>query len=153
MGTNLIAVLIGLITSVAGGYLYTYLIEIKFPFVYAVGVICVVSALGSVLYIYRGKIFLLANSGILGSYPEGQSQYVRRAASEVKNSQKVTVVGARGMDLTGENSPIGNAIKESKVLNQVEIYLLAPEAEHSRLRSDHLDVERKKYAGGMRERG
>ncbi len=146
MRNNLIAVLIGLITSVAGGYLYTYLIEIKFPFVYAVGAICIASALVSVAYIFRGKIFLLTRSGVAGYYPGGQSEYIWRAASEVKKSHHVTVVGARGMDLTGENSPIGAAIRESKLLETIEMYLLAPEGEHSRLRSDHLDVERRKYA-------
>lgn len=146
MRNNLIAVLIGLATSVAGGYLYTYLIEIKFPFVYAVGITCIASACLSVLYILRGKIYLLLRSGVSGYYPGGQSDYIRRAASEVKNSRQVTVIGARGMDLTGENSPIGDAIRKSKSLESIEIYLLDPEGEHSRLRSDHLDVERKKYA-------
>lgn len=146
MRTNLIAVLIGLATSVAGGYLYTYLIAIKFPFVYAVGVTCVAAACLVVLYLLRGKIYLVLGSGISGYYPGGQSDYIGRAASEARQSHHVTIIGARGMDLTGENSPIGDALRNAKSLESVEIFLLEPEGEHSRLRSDHLEVERKKYA-------
>jgi hypothetical protein len=145
MGNNLIAILIGLITSIAGGYLYTYLIKINFPFVYAVGGICIISALTLILYIYRGKIFLITRSGIIGYYPGGQPQFIRRAVSEVKKSREITIVGARGMNLTGESSPIGNAIKESKTISKIMIYLLDIGSEHSRLRSDHLAIERKKY--------
>lgn len=146
MRNNLIAVLIGLATSVAGGYLYTYLIKIKFPFVYAVGAAFVTLGCVTILYLFRGKIYLVLRSGVSGYYPGGQSDYIGRAASEVKNSHCVTIIGARGMDLTGENSPIGDALRNSKSLESVEIFLLEPQGENSRLRSDHLDVERKKYA-------
>lgn len=146
MRNNLIAVLIGLATSVAGGYLYAYLIEIKFPFVYGIGITVITLGCSTLLYLYRGKLNLLLRSGVSGYYPGGQSDYIERAASEVRNAHKVIIIGARGMDLTGENSPIGDALRNAKSLESVEIYLLESQGAYSRLRSDHLEVERKKYA-------
>lgn len=145
MQNNLIAIAIGLLTSVIGGYVYTYLLEVKFPFVYALGLLAIATAIALALYLLRGKVFLLIFSGVKGYYPRGQPQYIRRAASEVRNAKEVLLVGARGMDLVGESSPIGSALSDSKTLSKIEVFLLDPSGDFSRLRSDHLEVERRKY--------
>lgn len=142
---NLIALAIGLVTSVVGAYSYTYLIKIEFPFVYAIGAVALVAALGLAAYLVRGKSFLLFQSGVNGYYPLGQSQYIQGVVSEVRQSKELLLVGARGMDLVGDNSPIGVAIADSKKLNKIEVLLLDPAGDFSRLRSDHLEVERRKY--------
>lgn len=145
MQNNLIAVAIGLLTSVVGAYAYTYLLEIKFPFVYAIGMLAVAAAVGLALYLLRGKAYLLFQSGVKGYYPLGQSQYIRRAAADVKRAKEVLLIGARGMDLVGENSHVGTALSDSKSLNKIEVFLLDPSGDFSRLRSEHLEVERRKY--------
>ena len=145
MNKNIIALTLGLITSVVGGYLYSYLIKVSFPFVYVVGTVLVIMGLGFVLYVLRGRLFLLFTSGIVGYYPKGQIAFIKKAVSEILKSREVIIIGARGMDLTGENSPVGNALKESTSLNNVEIFLLEPGGKNSRLRSEHLEVEKRKY--------
>ena len=49
------------------------------------------------------------------------------------------------MDLLGENSPVAAALTNSKSLSKIEVFLLDPSGDFSRLRSDHLEVERRKY--------
>ncbi len=90
-------------------------------------------------------MYLLFKSGIVGYYPRGQIEFIDKAVSEISKSRDVIIIGARGMDLTGENSPVGNALGNSNSLNNIEIFLLEPGGKHSRLRSEHLEVEKKKY--------
>jgi hypothetical protein len=145
MQKNLIAIGVGIITSVVGGYTYAYLLSINFPFIYALGGLLLLVAASTFAYLNRGKAYLIFRSGIKGYYHKGQADYIARAAKAVRKSKEVIVVGARGSDLTGESSPIGKALKASSENQKVEIFLLDPLCEHSRLRSDHLDVERRKY--------
>ena len=145
MNKNIIAIIIGIATSVMGGYLYTYLLSIDFPLAYALGAVLLVAAAVTLAYVNRGKVYLLFRSSIKGYYPDGQRDYIDRAVKEILRSKMVTIVGARGTDLTGEGTSIGSALRDAKQIQEVEIFLLKPQGEHSRLRSDHLEVERQKY--------
>lgn len=145
MRNNVIAIAIGLITSIIGGYVYSWLIEIKFPFVYALSVALITISILILLFVIRGKLFLLFVSGISGYFPYGQKQYIRSTVDDIVNSENITIIGARGKDLVGEGSPVGNALSNSNSIKKATIYLLAPESEYSRLRSEHLEVERLKY--------
>lgn len=82
-------------------------------------------------------------SPVIGYYPGGQETYTRRLLRDLKKSQNVTVIGARGRDLIGEGSPLGHELE--KWHGSVHAYLLSPQSEHARLRTGHLDVERDKY--------
>ena len=145
MKNILIALVVGVITSVIGGYTYAHLIKIGFPFVYILGALVASIGLLIIGYYYRGKIYLVLSSSIVGYYPKGQSQYLSKATHAIEHSKEVTIVGARGMDLIGEYSPFSQAVRSSKTISSVDVILLEPGGKHSRLRSEHLEVERKKY--------
>lgn len=145
MRNSFFAILVGLITSVTGGYLYSYLISINFPFIYVLGTIAAIASIAALIYIVRARLLLLFASGIVGYFPKGQTQYIDRLVKSISTSRNVIIAGARGMDLAGENSPAGKALMKAKKKEKVEIFLLEPGGEHSRLRSEHLEVEKKKY--------
>ncbi len=145
MKNIIIAIVIGLFTSVVGGYTYAHLIKINFPFIYLLGGTISLVTLLVISYFLRGKFYLLYSSSIIGYFPKGQSQYLSKATFALSHSKEVIVVGARGMDLIGEYSPFSKALRKSKILSKIDIILLEPGGRHSRLRSEHLEVERKKY--------
>ena len=140
-----IGLLTGLITSVAGGFLYAYLISANTPGVYLIGVVLLVLALGVLAYRFRGKWYLLTKSGIVGYFPKGQPQCQRQIVSELEGSKRAIFIGARGMDLVGESSPFSAALGKSKDAELIEVFLLAPGGKNARLRGQALEVEKKKY--------
>lgn len=113
MKSTILAIVIGLATSVVGGYAYTELIKIDFPSIYLIGSLVSIFSLLVIGYILRGKLYLLFLSSIVGYFPNGQSQYVNKAVKALSHSKEVVVVGARGMDLIGAGSPFSEALKQS----------------------------------------
>jgi hypothetical protein len=82
-------------------------------------------------------------SAITGYYPRGESSYTRRLIRDLGKSRSMVVVGARGRDLIGESSAIGQQL--DKWNGTMHVYLLSPSSDHARLRTGHLAVERDKY--------
>ena len=82
-------------------------------------------------------------SPVVGYYPRGQSMYTRRIVRDLKKSRTVTLIGARGRDLIGEGSPIGQELDDWH--GTVQVFLLSSSSDHARLRTGHLEVERDKY--------
>jgi hypothetical protein len=143
----LVSILAGLVASVIGGYIYAYLITLAQPTIYVVGgVVALIAGLVALSYLLRSKWYLLTASGLLGFYPKGQAQCQKMISAEIARSSKVVLIGARGMDLIGEQSPFSKAIETAKHLESIEVFLLSPGGKNARLRSQHLDVERNKYA-------
>jgi hypothetical protein len=91
MKSTILAIVIGLATSVVGGYAYTELIKIDFPSIYLIGSLVSIFSLLVIGYILRGKLYLLFLSSIVGYFPKGQSQYVNKAvAGSPLNRSKLT---------------------------------------------------------------
>lgn len=140
-----LSILAGLATSVAGSFAYAYLASLKTPGLYTAGTLLLVATVAIFAYVFRGRWFVLTRSGIRGYYPDGQRQCERSIASELRRTRAATFVGARGMDLIGEGSLFPACLAGSKTLEKVEVFLLTPGSKNSRLRSEHLEVERNKY--------
>jgi len=92
-----------------------------------------------------GRLRLAFLSPIDRFYPKGQGQFSVELVADLHRSRTLKVIGARGLDLIGERSVIGELLAEDRWTGALEAYLLNPTSSHGRLRVGHLDVEREKY--------
>jgi hypothetical protein len=138
------AVLVGIVTSLAGSFLYAEITSTPIP--WSVALISTLALSAAILLGIKlaPRVRLMIRSGITGFYPDGQEQYLHDLQRDLKKSKSLTVIGARGLDLVGESSPIGNFLKTAQDC-EVNVFLLDPDSHHARLRIGHLDVERQKY--------
>lgn len=139
----LIAIITGLLSSVIASYVYAYLVASSFTLrqmaIWAFAVTCLTILISLLL----PRVRLAFISGITGYYPHGQKQYIRRLRKELTESKTLKIIGARGLDLVGERSPIGASLEHWQ--GELDAFLINPASSHVRLRVDHLAVEREKY--------
>lgn len=141
----IVAVITGLLSSVIASYIYANLVASNFGFRQMVVWSGLAGGIALLVSKLLPRIRLLFGSGITAYYPNGQQQYIKHLLNDLKKSKTAKVVGARGLDLIGERSPIGHSIEEWGWQGELEAFLISAESSHARLRVNNLAVEREKY--------
>jgi hypothetical protein len=148
--SQLVPGIVGVFASLVAAYVYTNLAttSIGLPEILAIGMAA--AAVAWLLRRTRGRLRLGFLSPIDRFYPKGQVQFAADLLDDLRKSKTIKVIGARGLDLVGERSVIGELLSEDKWNGSLEAYLLNPTSDHGRLRVNHLDVEREKYQAEVR---
>lgn len=135
----------GTISSLLAAYLFRRAETIEIPWWWIVGFAVLVSVLILTLISQRYRFYVITSSGITGYYPKGQKSYISDVIRDITAANKIQIIGARGLDLVGDQSPIGKALRSLGGNKIIEVFLLGAESEHGRLRSNYLEIERRKY--------
>jgi hypothetical protein len=140
----IIAMSTGLLSSLIASYAYAHLSSN-----FGLRQIAIFGGVAGLIALLVSKLLprirLLFGSGITAYYPKGQQQCINRLLNDLKKSKTVKIIGARGLDLVGERSPIGNYLEESRWQGEIEAFLINADSTHARLRVNQLAVEREKY--------
>jgi hypothetical protein len=138
---------IGAGSSLAASYAYTALVQESVP-AYTVAVGALLIAIAALALSRLSAIANLAwRSDISGYYPGGQHQFEKRLLRDLRRSENVIVVGARGLDLIGPQSALSRALADWS--GNITVYLIDPRSHHVRLRSGALDIERQQYVSEL----
>lgn len=145
LGKQTVPIVLGVGTSVAGSFAYTWLTSNQLP-LWWVAAAATVSLLVIWAYILlRRPISIVSHSGIVQYYPTGQAGYQNDLIQDAARSRKIVVCGARGRDLIGEESPLAKVLQERKPTFNMEVFLIDPDSQHIRLRMNSLNAEKSKY--------
>jgi len=147
--TIIISITTGLVSSLVASYLYAQFSNNAIG-IYGIAITTLLTSL-AVWTIIRllPRLRLVAGADILGYYPKGQRQYIAKLLADIQNSETLIIIGARGLDLIGERSPIGTSLTRGWK-GSIEAYLISPESTHARLRGNALAIERTKYESESR---
>lgn len=88
---------------------------------------------------------ILRSLGIISFYNKGQKQYAAHLVRDILRSDKLTILAARGQDMIGEDSTVGETLRHWPASQQVEVFLLDDSSSHVRVRNDAISAERAKY--------
>jgi hypothetical protein len=141
------ATIASLIVGVVASLIAAFAVELetskRIPLGTALAFMVAAAAVYALVLVGSARFRAAFGSSIRGYYPRGQSSYARRLIRDLGKSRSIVVVGARGRDLIGESSEIGQQL--DKWNGTMHVYLLSPSSDHARLRTGHLEVERDKY--------
>jgi hypothetical protein len=141
----LLSVVLGVLASVVAAYVFLGLqaAQPNWPVVLTVG--GVLSLLLWIIISQRFRLNVLTKGGIAAYYPAGQRDYIDVAVRDLHAAEQIYILGARGLDLVGDQSPIAKALREAHGRKTVGVFLLGTASEHGRLRGNALQIEREKY--------
>jgi hypothetical protein len=141
----IIASITGFLSSILASYLYAQIVASRFGFKQMAIFTGAAAFITFLIIKLLPRIRLVLGSGITAYYPHGQSQYMKTLLNDLQHSKTLKVIGARGLDLIGERSPIGSSLEERHWQGELEAFLISPDSSHARLRVNHLAVEKEKY--------